>query len=535
VIIFNPKIWAYGRVSSLEQAENSHALEQQLDRLEKAGVDRAHILYDVESGAEIDRAGFNKLMASIERGEVTEVFATRWDRLMRNSMLYEQFKEIVQKYGVQIRLLDQGAVDFGSASGLLQADLQSLFAVYERNMLRERIARGHKYRRQRLAAPARPPWGYVVVDETYKLNRKPCVCVIADRPADYSELYHATDDSPRLAGLSKADIAREVVETLLQTRFKAKTLGWMRERYGIPKTKCYQTIIDENGVPKRKMLRKSIVFLDQLEFWSSPGDLAEWVLNPVLIGHTAYMKYTNNGPTQRMKAPDEWELHPNTHPGERLLSDQELEEIKLILKPGVQRARAAGTTFYLTGLVVCGHCQTKCVLKTGAQVKYYGCRHSSTGCSNHTCVRLDRIDQAIIDKIVETANAPDLEQVRKQEDNQTAAKIVELQHSLAELDKLKGIPHLQLTRSSIQQEIDELIRFKESSITADSTALQVIRHLQARNINFWYTLTQDEREILYLKLVDRVVLLGREAIQVELKQFAEPASNFDITQVTHYG
>jgi len=148
---------------------------------------------------------------------------------------------------------------------------------------------------------------------------------------------------------------------------------------------------------------------------------------------------------------------------------------------------------------------------------------------------LDRIDQAIIDKIVETANAPDLEQVRKQEDNQTAAKIVELQHSLAELDKLKGIPHLQLTRSSIQQEIDELIRFKESSITADSTALQVIRHLQARNINFWYTLTQDEREILYLKLVDRVVLLGREAIQVELKQFAEPASNFDITQVTHYG
>lgn len=535
VILFNPKVWAYGRVSSQEQAENSHALEQQLDRLANAGVDRDHILHDVESGAETDRPGFNKLMALIERGEVTEVIATRWDRLMRNSALYEKFKEIVQRYGVQIRLLDQGAVDFESAAGLLQADLQSLFAVYERNMLRERVARGQKYRRQRLAAAPRPPWGYIVVDETYKLNRKPCVCVITDRPANYLELYHDTDDSPRLAGLSKADIAREVVETLLRTRLKTKTLGLMRERYGIPKTKCYKTVIDENGIAKRKMLRRSIVFLDQLEFWSSAKDLADWVLNPVLIGHTAYLKYTNNGSTQRMKAPDEWELHLNTHPDDRLLSDEELEEIKLILKPGVKRARAAGTTFYLTGLVFCGHCQTKCVLKTGPQAKYYGCRHSSTGCSNHSCVRLDRIDQAIIDKIVETANAPDLEQARQQEDKQRTAKIVELQRSLEELDKLKGIPHLQLTRNSIQQEIDELICFKASHITADSTAVQIIRHPQARNINFWYTLTQDEREISYLKLVDRVVLLGREAIQVELKQFAEPASNFDITQVTHYG
>jgi DNA invertase Pin-like site-specific DNA recombinase len=164
-------------------------------------------------------------MTLVERGEVTEIVATRWDRLMRNSALYLKFKELTQKHGVTIRLLDQGTVDFASASGELQADLQSLFAVHERNMLRERVSRGQNYRRQRLAACPRPPWGYIVVDEQYKLNRKPCVCVLADRPANYRELYHDADNSPRLAGLSKADIAREIVETLLQDAPEDEDVG----------------------------------------------------------------------------------------------------------------------------------------------------------------------------------------------------------------------------------------------------------------------------------------------------------------------
>lgn len=519
-VVSMPRIWGYVRVSSKEQAENSHALEQQLNRIENAGVDKANILCDVQSGAEVDRPGINRLIELMEDGEVTEIVATRWDRLMRSSGLYLKFKETAQQYGVQIQLLDQGTVDFESACGELQADLQSLFAVYERNMLRERVSRGQRYRRQRLAAPPRPPWGYIVVDEKYKLNRKPCVCVIEDRPTNYRELYHDTDDSPRLAGLSKADIAREVIETLLKTRMKAKTLGKIRERYGIPKTKCYKIVTDENGVSKRKMTRKSIVFLEQLEFWSSPKDLADWLLNPVLIGNTAYLKYADKRSKQKMKPPEKWEIHTSTHPEERLLSDQELEEIKLILKPGVARAREFGKTFYLTGLVFCGQCQTKCVLKSSPQYKYYGCRHSSTGCSNHSCVNLARIEQAIIDKIVGTAHSPEQEQERKRENAERAAKIVELNHSLKELDSLTTNAHVQAARTSIQNEIDELVHFKDTRIAADSTAVQIIRHPQARNINFWYTLNQEEREVVYLKLLERVVLLGGKEIRVDLKQFS---------------
>ena len=143
----NPRRVAYARVSSKEQAENSHALEQQIHRLEKEGIPREDIFYDVESGAEADRPQFKRLQEMVRSGEVSEIIATRWDRFMRDGSLYQTFKEIVQHYGVQIRLLDQGSVDFKTAAGELHADLQALFAVYERNLLCERISRGYTFRR----------------------------------------------------------------------------------------------------------------------------------------------------------------------------------------------------------------------------------------------------------------------------------------------------------------------------------------------------------------------------------------------------
>ena len=76
----SPKlVLGYVRVSSREQALNSHALEQQIARLENAGVDL--VICDVQSGKKDNRPGLKRLLAMIERGEVSEVVITRIDRL----------------------------------------------------------------------------------------------------------------------------------------------------------------------------------------------------------------------------------------------------------------------------------------------------------------------------------------------------------------------------------------------------------------------------------------------------------------------
>lgn len=153
------RLAVYGRVSSEEQAENQYAAEQQLAYLRTTGVDDRNIYFDIESGQSEKRKFFILLTKAISAGEFDEVVATRWDRVSRNLGIYNQFKELLQEKNVTLRLLDQGAVDFETATGELSADLQALLAVHEVRMLRERVSKGHAYRRSRKAPFGRPPLG----------------------------------------------------------------------------------------------------------------------------------------------------------------------------------------------------------------------------------------------------------------------------------------------------------------------------------------------------------------------------------------
>lgn len=169
-------IVGYARVSSREQAENCHALDQQIDRLKSAGAE--HILSDVESGANSERPQFNKLIQLVEDKQVSIVTATRWDRLTRSEAIYIQLKNLFQRSSVKINLLDQGEVDFETASGMLNADLQAIFAVHERRMLKERVKKGFEYRRKKKAAWGRQPWGYTISDnDQYIIDTNPIICL----------------------------------------------------------------------------------------------------------------------------------------------------------------------------------------------------------------------------------------------------------------------------------------------------------------------------------------------------------------------
>ena len=69
------EIYAYARVSTQEQALNTHALEQQIDRLKQAGA--IHIYFDIVSGSKSERPQFSALMALVRKGKVKKIIATR--------------------------------------------------------------------------------------------------------------------------------------------------------------------------------------------------------------------------------------------------------------------------------------------------------------------------------------------------------------------------------------------------------------------------------------------------------------------------
>lgn len=479
-------IIGYARVSTEEQA-NTHALEQQKSRLINAGVQK--IYFDIESGREQDRDQFKKVLDLVIKQEVSEVRAIRWDRLVRNPHLYLEVKKIFQASGVKLRLLDQGEVDFNTASGELHSDLQVLFSVHESRMLQERVNRGFDYRRSRNAAWTRPPWGYLIVNEKYELDRTPLpYCFLIHRPDNATELSHEPDDSPKLVRISRAKIAREVFEYFLQVRKPTKVLKYLHEVYGLQKN-------SENNLPEFKNFPISI--------WG----LKYWLQNPVFQGHTAYHKLKSN---RSFKSPDEWDIRRDTHPEQRLINESEAQEIQAIFASNTKRFGQVDAKFYLTGHIFCEKCRAKCNLKQNRDYAYYGCPHSATVCDNRKNVRLFKIEQAIIAQLVLRS-----QQVSESPSNTTKSeKLVELERQYFELDQIAGSDF----NPALKEAKEKLLKAIEAEATqTQDIAQQILRHPMATKINFWYTLTQKDREIFYDLLLARVVIGEGEVTSVLLK------------------
>ncbi len=479
-------IIGYARVSTEEQAD-THALDQQKNRLLNAGAER--IYFDIESGRNPEREQLKKVLDLVVHQEVSAVIATRWDRISRNYKLYEYIKKIFRDSGVKLILLDQGEVDLTTVAGEFNSDLQALLSAHEIRMLQERINKGFEYRRSRNVAWTRPPWGYIIMNDKYELNQEPLPCCwLIHRPDNYLALADEPDNSEQLIWLSRAKIARELFDYFLQVRKPTKLLNYVQENYGLQKN---QDLI----VPGLE------------KFPTSRRGIQQWLQNPVFQGHTAYQKSKANG---SVKAPDEWDIRRDTHPEHRLISEEEAREIQAIFAANSKQFGQLNATFYLTGHIFCQTCKSKCGLKRGGGYAYYGCQHSATVCRNRKVVRIVKIEQAIINKLVQRAG--EIHQLSREA--LKSSKLVELEIQYESLDKIPGsdfTPVLKEAKEKLLKQI-EIERSQTNDI-----ATQMLCHPMSRKINFWYSLTQEEREIFYNHLLERVVISDGEVAEVVLK------------------
>jgi len=131
----------YARVSTDKQAL-THSLEHQKARLHDSGIDILY--YDVESGGEPSRKGFDEVLALIKEKSVTKVVATKWDRITRNLQLYLEIQDAVKRYNVKLHFLDGGEADFDTPTGRLRSVIEVAFAAHEREKIVERVNDGIK-------------------------------------------------------------------------------------------------------------------------------------------------------------------------------------------------------------------------------------------------------------------------------------------------------------------------------------------------------------------------------------------------------
>lgn len=134
-----PHIAIYVRVSSKRQD-----LASQLPDLERwAAAQESEVRYyrDKFTGKTLDRPGWIKLQAAIDRGEVSKVVCWRLDRLGRTAKgLTALFADLTDRRIPLVSLKD--GIDLSTASGRMLANVLASVAQFETELRAERVRAG---------------------------------------------------------------------------------------------------------------------------------------------------------------------------------------------------------------------------------------------------------------------------------------------------------------------------------------------------------------------------------------------------------
>lgn len=137
------KIYGYVRVSSQEQNE-----DRQLIAMSEAGVERANIFIDKQSGKDFDRPNYKRLIKRLRPGDT--LFIKSIDRLGRNyEEIQNQWRIITKDKGVDMVVIDMPLLDTRNHKNLLGTfisdlvlQLLSFISENERTTIRQRQAEG---------------------------------------------------------------------------------------------------------------------------------------------------------------------------------------------------------------------------------------------------------------------------------------------------------------------------------------------------------------------------------------------------------
>lgn len=353
------RVYGYCRVSSEGQGETPIA--QQRAQLIAAGVSVGDIHQDIQSGTKDNRPQYQELLSKARMGLVSKIIVTEISRLSRNGIgCVNTYYELLG-LGVEIKSLREPAIDITTQGGLLQLFIYAGIAQGEVMKLTQRVRDGWKHVRQTNKA-VNPPFGYAVIHGRYGFDQSEFIQLLEGRET-----------------LTPAQIGRWVVETFLEKRTLRQTVKAVNERFGIERSR--------GGDEKVKRSRN-------LFGWSVAG-LKKWITNPVLRGHTSYLRGK--------------EIILDTHPHARLISEEEFAQIEHLLSSNKQLANLGGdkSKYPFSGLVKCACCKGAAYSVQGNWGKvnhsrYYQCfNYSLKSCSNKKLVRLSKIENAAYKALVD--------------------------------------------------------------------------------------------------------------------------------------
>lgn len=448
----------YARVSTLDQADNTNALEQQVARLKAAGA--TEIVLDVESGRKTDRDILDALLQRVKKREVTELIITRLDRLSRSLPHMRQVLDVLKENKVNLKALDD-SIDWDTPGGKFHINLLGSLAEMESDRLSERINHGKEFFRKQ-GKVSHPPLGYRKKDEYhFELDKTPWLCSLSGKKE-----------------ISKYDIGRHLIAAYIETRALTKTVKTINDYYG-------------TAIFNRSALRR-------------------WLLSPVLEGAIAYFPKSDN-PI----------IIPEKHPP-IITPEEKAEVLQILRINKARRGFGgrAKAIYPLSGLIKCSQCGRGCVVSSGGSateivngkkkrivLRYYRCHLSrESNCSNNTHIRSDIIEAKVIEaltnkyqELAELAIAPD-------DDFFESPEIKILQEQYNQLTSIPGNNSaIAQAKKDIELQIKQLKTNNKKDIYSKQRELQVL-HSVFQDPEFFKALDDKEKRRVYHTLVKQITL-----------------------------
>ncbi|MEM6753259.1 MAG: fdxN element excision recombinase XisF [Cyanobacteria bacterium P01_C01_bin.38] len=510
-------VWGYARVSTDEQADDEGALIKQMRRLRSAGATKLY--YDVESRTSDKRKGLLQLIDDINglgKGKVSKLLFIRIDRLTSSSMTFYRLMDALKKKGIEPTAIDE-PFDISSIGGELTIDVRLAASKYEVKMLGMRVKKERDTRKANKKAHWNAPLGYQVEDDKYFRDDSPCVCIIDGQ-----------------IELSRSQLMRLVFDTFFAVGTVSQTVKKLHDIFGIQANAVSKSRNDKVNVLGQEdeivltNINKSRGSALNLRYphtslkWSVSG-LRSILVNPIYAGGTLYNTIVSS--KGHRKPFDEWEVAWGTHEDEAIITYEEHERIKTMIR-GNRNNRWASEQKYtnpFANLVKCQRCGAaysrqckKLVKKKNFYRHHYQCSFYRTGaCDNKQMISSDSLETQVIEYLVKEA-----ERLAGLVEPQTKiieepAKVKTLRASLNTLEALPSNPAIEKAKEDMRMQIADALATQSNDSVQYLIAKE--RIIQAfSNPEFWQGLQVEDKKALLQGCIQKIAVEGNRVISLEL-------------------
>lgn len=458
----------YYRVSTEKQADTSTVLARYREDLLNAGILEPNLYFDIQSGGDAQREGFNSVLRAC-RDWADTIALPDFSRFQRSMSIWESVRPELVRLNVRIiDIYSNLEIDFRTAEGIRNTQIETAQNEYFRNFAAQSCLRGQE-RRRRQRKPSVAPFGYLIVKDKLIINRN---------------LYKDT-------GKTYEQIAKEYIELFIETKILCKTVSLFCEKYG------HERI--GHGAE---------------DFPHDRSAFKRWLDNPALRGHQAYHHIGN---IRRKSAFKNEHLEPriyyNNH--EPLIDNETANELDKILSLFQRGPVSTAPVNPLSGLMFCGCCGGKIRSKgetyKNKDYRYLFCSNAyPTPGKKQTCQRTG-VKRLKVSQVVDaTIDAIILKAKEIAEWGLTSLSVPEsteiktLRESIIRLEKLNDPDLIEV----IQEKRNRLKSFMDASTKEDYHRSEIELRLQGvcSQRDFWLSLSVAEQKGLFPEFVEKIVI-----------------------------